>query len=588
MTQVIDTNMQNLTLNPLVKTTVSIALLAVLTACSSNKPEQHSTQLCKVDPAPLHSEFSVSGLKPVATFASDSPFDSSAAEIVSYDSCSDLLFVVNAQAKTVEVLAQPNNSIERIASLDLSQAGDMAGISIGAANSVATFEGLVAVAIEHADKQSSGIIALYDAHTLTLLTTFDAGALPDMVSFSKDGVWIASANEGEPSGDYERDPEGSVTLVNIANGWQAPKVVQIDFRDFNQNGHRHNELSPMVRLSGPNATVAQDLEPEYLSFADNGKLYVSLQENNAIAKIDVEAATVDAILPLGTKSWTNLDIDASNKDKKVANFKQYPMLESYFMPDSISSFTVDGNTYIATANEGDGREYLYDSTRELCETAGHEWDDDICLSHIDEVRGAKLDISSDHPLYLSLQDNALLGRLKFISPNRTIDASEPVVAFGGRSFSIWDEDGKQVFDSGDQFAHIVAQHSPGYLNSSNDSNQSADDRSDDKGVEPEAITTATINDRVYAFIGLERQGGIMVYDVTSPSQALFVHYTNRRDFAQPVCTVMEDDSCVSDVWNPASGDLGPESIEYFTRMSKHYIAVGNEVSGTTTVYELQF
>ena len=146
-----------------------------------------------------------------------------------------------------------------------------------------------------------------------------------------------------------------------------------------------------------------------------------------------------------------------------------------------------------------------------------------------------------------------------------------------------------MFDSGDDFARIVLEQDPANFNSTNDNNQSGDDRSDDKGVEPEAIEVAEINGKQYAFIGLERQGGIMVYDVTQPKSTSFISYLNNRDFTQPVCTkVDEDGDCDNDTYNSKAGDLGPESIKYFTRSGNHFIAVGNEVSGSTSVYRVEF
>ncbi|WP_428750671.1 choice-of-anchor I domain-containing protein, partial [Vibrio parahaemolyticus] len=153
--------------------------------------------------------------------------------------------------------------------------------------------------------------------------------------------------------------------------------------------------------------------------------------------------------------------------------------------------------------------------------------------------------------------------------------------------SIWNENGELVFDSGDDFATVALLNEGKHFNSTNDSNSSGDDRSDDKGIEPEAIEVAKINGRYYAFIGLERQGGIMVYDITEPKQAQFLHYVNHRDYTQPVCTLVEDGECANDTYNPKAGDLAPESINYFTRNGQHFIAVGNEVSGTTSVFRIE-
>ncbi|MFA0147818.1 choice-of-anchor I family protein [Vibrio lentus] len=558
---------------------------------------------CQSIQQPNKTDATVTGISLVGRAIADAPFDTSAAEIVSYDSCTDKLYVVNAQAQKVDVLSMDADSVPTSeGSIDLQSAAAASGIDIGAANSVSTHQGLVAVAIENVDKQQNGIIALYRSDTLELITTYTAGALPDMVSFSKDGRYIASANEGEPNADYSIDPEGSVTLVDLDNGPLLAKVTQIDFKAFNKGQSRHAELNDKVRISAPNATVAQDLEPEYLTFADNGKLYVALQENNALAAIDVASAEVDAILGLGGKLWDTTQLDASNKDKNIGNLQSYAMLEGLYMPDSITSYSVDGNTYIVTANEGDGREYGIKTTQEMCDEKGFEWDGDdykgtenyttekdFCIAYVDEVRGKKLDVDANHPLAGALKDNNQLARLKVIKPQGTLASDQKVQAFGSRSFSIWDESGELVFDSGDDFARIVLEQDPVNFNSTNDNNQSGDDRSDDKGVEPEAIEVAEINGKQYAFIGLERQGGIMVYDVTHPKSTSFISYLNNRDFTQPVCTkVDEDGDCDNDTYNSKAGDLGPESIKYFTRSGNHFIAVGNEVSGSTSVYRVEF
>ncbi|WP_257878242.1 choice-of-anchor I family protein, partial [Vibrio parahaemolyticus] len=548
---------------------------------------------------PAVGETSIQGLTFVGSSIADAPFDTSAAEIVNYDACTDKLYVVNAQAKRVDVLSLNESSApSQTDFIDLTDAGTSAGIEIGAANSVAVFNGLVAVAIENNNKQEDGLIALYRSDDLSLITTFKIGALPDMVGFSKDGRYIATANEGEPNSDYSIDPEGSVTLVDLSKGINNADVTQIGFGEF--DGVRSDELPKAVRISGPNASIAQDLEPEYLTFADNGKIYVALQENNAMTIIDPQNHSVEKIVALGEKSWSNSKLDASNKDKIIGNLKSYPQLVGLYMPDTLDSYSVNGQTYIVSANEGDGREYGFKTTQAECDQAGFKWDEDdyqgtpdytnvkgSCLSHIDEVRGKKLKVTTDHPLAEALKDNKQLARLKVIKPNHTLNAEENVQAFGARSFSIWNENGELVFDSGDDFATVALLNEGKYFNSTNDSNSSGDDRSDDKGIEPEAIEVAKINGRYYAFIGLERQGGIMVYDITEPKQAQFLHYVNHRDYTQPVCTLVEDGECANDTYNPKAGDLAPESINYFARNGQHFIAVGNEVSGTTSVFRIE-
>ena len=564
---------------------------------------------------------SVSGtleLSVVDTYVSGNEFDTASAEIVSYDKCSDKLYVVNAEDATVDVLslAQTTSAPAKHGTIDLSAAATAAGIEIGAANSVSAKQGLVAVAIEADTKQDNGLIALYRSDTLALIGTYTAGALPDMVTLSEDARYILTANEGEPSGDYTNDPEGSVTIVDLQNGFGPDDAVvsQVSFADFNVGGSRADEVPADVRLPGPaGTTVAQDLEPEYLALNSDGTVaWVAMQENNAVAIIDVANATVEGMKGLGKKSWSPAsenELDASNKDDGTGEFDSYEQLVGLYMPDTIVSVEIDGETYILTANEGDGREYIYETTQQACDAAGHEWDgddfapggddedadayaneEDDCISWIDEARGGDIEelVADAHPLKAALDDNDQLKRIKVTTDQAEYAAADDIVTFGARSFSIWDAAGDLVYDSGDVIAKNVFAIDPDDFNSTNDENDSGDNRSDDKGTEPEAIEVAQIGDRFFAFVGLERQGGVMVFDITDPTDPEYQSYLNNRDFDAPVCTVVDGTECDNDTYSVDAGDLGPESIEYFTREGKHFIAVGNEVSGTTTMYSIGF
>ena len=337
-----------------------------------------------------------------------------------------------------------------------------------------------------------------------------------------------------------------------------------------------------------------------------------MQENNAVAIIDVANATVEGMKGLGKKSWSPAsenELDASNKDDGTGEFDSYEQLVGLYMPDTIVSVEIDGETYILTANEGDGREYIYETTQQACDAAGHEWDgddfapggddedadayaneEDDCISWIDEARGGDIEelVADAHPLKAALDDNDQLKRIKVTTDQAEYAAADDIVTFGARSFSIWDAAGDLVYDSGDVIAKNVFAIDPDDFNSTNDENDSGDNRSDDKGTEPEAIEVAQIGDRFFAFVGLERQGGVMVFDITDPTDPEYQSYLNNRDFDAPVCTVVDGTECDNDTYSVDAGDLGPESIEYFTREGKHFIAVGNEVSGTTTVYSIGF
>lgn len=554
----------------------------------------------------------------VDTYVSGNDFATSSAEIVSYDACSDRVYVVNAKDASIDVLtlAANNSAPSKESTINLAAAATAAGIEIGAANSVSAKKGLVAVAIEAKNKQDAGLIALYRSDTLALVGTYTAGALPDMVALSNDARFILTANEGEPSGDYSNDPEGSVTIVDLKDGFDAAKAVvtQVSFADFNIGGSRAAEMPADVRLAGPAGTsVAQDLEPEYLTLnADGTTAWVALQENNAIAIIDVASASVTSVKGLGVKSWnaaSGNELDASNKDAGTGEFASYEQLVGLYMPDTISSIEINGATYILSANEGDGREYIYETTQETCDNAAHTWDGDDfapggadedatsyttelddCISFVDEARGGDIVdlVDAAHPLKAALADNDQLKRIKVTNDFASYAAGDNIVTYGARSFSIWNANAELVYDSGDIIAKKVYEVEPTHFNSTNDEGNSGDNRSDDKGAEPEAMEAAKIGDRYFAFVGLERQGGVMVFDITNPAAPVFQSYLNNRDFTEGVCTALDGDECDNDTYNTAAGDLGPESIDYFSRGGAHFIAVGNEVSGTTSVFEISF
>lgn len=580
--------------------------------------ESLSINCATTTPAATNAGQTALSLSVAGTYISGNEFDTASAEIVTYDDCSDRLYVVNAEDQTVDVLslASGNSAPSLAATIDLQAAATDAGLAIGAANSVVAKRGLVAVAIEAATKQDNGLVALYRSDDLSLLATYSAGALPDSITMDESAQYIVTANEGEPNGEYTNDPEGSVTIINIENGVGSDEAVltQLDFKAFNTDGARAADMPADVRLPGPaGTTVAQDLEPEFVTIIDEtGKAIVALQENNAIAIVDLASTSIDGFKGLGTKSWESAKLDTTNKDGTYSAMS-YPQLVGYYMPDTIVSVAIDGANYILSANEGDGREYVYDASQQTCDNAGHDWDEDEdyapggdnedatlyaneegdCISFTDEGRGKDLNVDAAHPLMdeATLGTNLIsnkneLGRIKVIMDKEDVAANENIHTFGARSFSIWDASGNLVWDSGDELSSRAYAADNTNFNTTNDNNESADDRSDDKGIEPEAIEVAKINGETFAFIGLERQGGVVVYNISNPNAPTFVQYINNRDFSQPVCTVVDDGDCDNDEYNSAALDLAPESIEYFTREGAHFIAVGNEVSGTTTVYSI--
>lgn len=527
-------------------------------------------------------------------------FGESAAEIVSYHHASQSTFVVNAAEQTVDQLSLSNldtalanpttaSNLIKLASIDV--AADVPSIMLGAANSVAIHDNLLAIAVEADVKQNPGIIAFYrladDTGAATFIKYVVAGALPDNVIFSRDGSKVLVANEGEPSSDYKTDPEGSISVIAIADSIPADLAINIDFTDFNKVGSRYAELPETVRIFGPHATVAQDLEPEYITVSpDNKKAYVSLQENNAIAVIDLATNSIDAIWALGFKDYGKKgnEIDASDKDGMI-NFSTYANVYGMYQPDTIASYAHHNQTYIVTANEGDAREYIADATDEdtCLADGGMEFDDGDCIYYLEETRAEKADIDAAHTLLATQAgDKAMLGRLKITHTLGKVgdtDTYNALYNFGARSFSIWNAQGQQVFDSNSELEKLTAGLLGDDFNNNNDENK-GDSRSDDKGPEPEALAIGEVNGRTYAFIGLERTGGIMVYDITNPYAPQFITFANNRDYSVNI----EDDAA-------AAGDLAPEGMSFvpatLSPTGQALLIVGNEVSGSTSVYEIK-
>ena len=620
-----------------------VILAATLSACGGDSNESDAA----VDEA-VRTPDSIR-LSYVSRYSTGS-FDASAAEIPAYDAASKRLFVVNAEQGELDVLdlSDPENPVKIDA---ISAAGIAAGAEV---NSVAASHGLVAVAIEADPKTDNGFVALYQASDLTLLGSEEVGAQPDMVAFTPDGTRVLTANEGEPSDDYQTDPDGSISIVDFSDP-ANPVVSTADFTDY--NGEEDALRSQGVRIYGPGASASQDLEPEYIAIsADGTTAWVTLQENNALAIIDIATASVTDIVTLGEtdRSVAGNGIDASDEDG-VINIKTFAGVVGLYLPDSIHGYTVNGKTYLVTANEGDARAWGEDNDAYWGEEADEDavppvactpdasqgFVEEFRVKHLVHNSGFARRCGDDLPPQLSeLADGALLdpavfgycgaeagdsgdcreddvlGRLNITwtlgyktnadgSPKMYDDAgAEDAVAgdrimydtlysYGGRSFSIRDEAGNLVFDSGDAIEQFLASDDcklgsdrsidcADYFNSGHDEGDAMDSRSDAKGPEPEGLTIGQIGDKHFLFLGLERMGGVLVYDITDPMAPVYQDYLNSRDTwdVDPDAGNLE-----------GYGDLGPEGLVFIpaadSANGKALLVVGNEVSGTTAIYEVQ-
>ncbi|MFL1427637.1 MULTISPECIES: choice-of-anchor I family protein [unclassified Nocardiopsis] len=519
-------------------------------------------------------------LAPLGTYSTGA-FDQASAEIVAHDPRSQRLYVVNALAATVEVLdiSDPTAPAKLF---DLVTPGipaaDGSVVEEGAvANSVAVHGDIVAVAVEAADRTDPGWVVFYDTRG-NALNAVRVGALPDMAAFTPDGRLLLVANEGEPNDDFTVDPEGSVSVIKVNRRPAALTQHDVRTADFRAwDGDR--ELPDGVRVFGPDLStgepgtpgrVARNLEPEYIVADSAYSAHVVLQEANAFAVVDLRTAEVTDIVPFGFKDHLEPgnELDPSDRDGAI-DLRGVPVYGMY-QPDAVDSYRHRGRTLLVTANEGDVR----------------DWD-----GYSESARVKDLELCADSPRlrpYLDangltaadLQRDQDLGRLTVSAATglrEGADCHDELYAFGGRSFSIFSTDGDLVFDSGSEFERILAEENPEFFNSNHTEN-SFDTRSDDKGPEPEGITLGEVGGRVYAFIGLERVGGIMIYDVTDPAGAAFVDYVNHRDFSAEVGT-------------PGALDLGPEGLKFIPAGDSPIpgtplLAVANEVSGTTTLFRV--
>lgn len=463
------------------------------------------------------------------------------AEIAAYHAPTKRAFVTNATANRLDIfdLSDPASPVPQ-PSVDLAPYG-------GGPNSVATSKvcgGLVAVAQEAGVKTDDGKVLLFTPDG-TFIRSVAAGALPDMLTFTPDGRRLLVANEGEPASNGSVDPEGSVTIVDqFGDCSAAPRARTVRFTG-------RIRTSGPIRIFGPGASFAQDVEPEYIAPDRTGRLaYVSLQENNAIAIVDVATARVLSVRGLGYQDHGRVPLDPSDRDGG-ANIRTQANVFGMYQPDAIATYSVLGLPFVVTANEGDARDWSYFS---------------------EEARVSALTLDPAAFPDPAVKGNARLGRLTVTTTLGDADNDgryERLYAFGGRSISILDPFGRLIWDSGAELERYIAANDPATFNADHSPLVPViDDRSDNKGPEPEGIATGVVGGRPYAFAGMERQGGIVAYDLRAKvGKAELAGYINTR---------------------PA--DRGPEGLSFVAAADSPtgapLVLVTNEVSGTLNILEV--
>lgn len=499
--------------------------------------------------------------------------DGGVMEIVDYNSKTGYAYAVNGKVGVLTTIS-PNDlqSGTTVADLtgeniDVRALVTEEGFSYGDMTSVAVSpDGTkLAVAIQAEGYADNGRVALFTCNadgTLAFIQTVETGVQPDMVTFTPDGSKILTANEGEPRNGYGKDaegndivdPAGSVTIIGVSD-YSANTV---GFTEFDSEEARAGLAAAGIVLKKETAPSV-DLEPEYIA-CTNTTAYVSLQEANAIAVLDLKEEQFTGVYSVGFEDYSQIAIDIDKKDGTY-DPKTYDGLRGIRMPDGISLITIGGVDYLLTANEGDSREWGVENTESY-------------YLNEDERNFGKDKTSPTGNI--TAANSGLSGKVVFFNAGDYDGLnSEKDYLFGGRSFTMFkvtNEGLEQVFDSGNDFETKTAAYLPEYFNCSND-DLTIDDRSGKKGPEPETVVTGEVGGRTYAFVTLERIGGVMVYDITDPANVAYVNYINSRDFSADVAA---DDS--------------PEGLKFVpaekSPTGKALLLAACEVGGTVAVYEL--
>ncbi|MGY3214924.1 choice-of-anchor I family protein [Mucilaginibacter sp. HD30] len=427
--------------------------------------------------------------------------DVGAAEISAFDPLTKRLFVVN------------NGTVNKIDVIDFSNPGAMTVIKSismapygGAVNSVAVFDGKLAAAIESVDKQANGKVAIFKTDDYSEVKVITVGALPDMITYSNDGKFIITANEGEPNDTYTNDPVGTVSIISVSDNYA---VTTLDFSGF--EGQKAALVAKGFRIFGPGLNFAKDIEPEYVTVSDDSKTaWVTLQENNAIAKINLTTKTITDIFPLGFKDYNAAGNEIDPSDKNTGTPLASWPVKGIYMPDGIAVSELNGVPYLFTANEGDAREYS-------------------AFVEVARVKDITLD-PTVFPNRTDLRKDEQLGRLNITKTLGDIDGDgdyDALYSLGSRSFSVWNGNtGTQVFDSKNELdVKTIA------------ASVYDDARSDDKSVEPEGIAIGKIGNKKVAFVGMERADAVAVYDITDPTKPVYLQLLKCGDAPEGVMII---------------------------------------------------
>ncbi len=529
----------------------------------------------------LHAQFTL-----LSNISANQPGGASAGEITAFDPVTDRLFVTssgltasgNASTGVYRInvfnMADPT-AITQHSTIDFSTVFggsnvNMAGLSSLALNSGKGFG--VASLIPTANTTTVGKVGFFNLSTGAAIGTLDVGYHPDSVTFSPDGSKLIVVNEAEFNPASGTNAPGSISVIDVStiNSGNLANLTSLTpvTRDFSSgnlaagvtlNGVRNPNLAaigtsgPFINsvpdFSTPAVGIENAIEPEYAAVVGD-KVYVSLQDNNAIAEYDMTSDKWTKVTNLGTIAQT---IDATDTGSTISISQ---VVHGMPMPDTVATYQVAGKTYVVTANEGDARVDDRDVSR-----FGDNSGNDTMSGLVDTNAPSNFPATNT-----GVRADSQLGRLNVSRIDGDTDADGKIdrpTMLGTRSFSIWEvtETGlTRVFDSGSDFETKISLLDPtGWV----------DSRSDDKGPEPEGLTLGVIDGETYAFIGMERTNSIFMYNVSNPANATFFGYTR---------LVLGDGS------NTSATPFRPESLAFVSALDspngQNLLLVGYEGDGS--------
>ncbi len=500
------------------------------------------------------------------------------AEIPAYHAGSKRLFATNGARNTIDVydIKDPTKPV-RVNRVELKPYGtDVTSVAAGKDVIVAAVHRAETFSASGVPTTPTGVLVVMDANGNVLSSPDLKGVLPDSVTFTPSGEIALVAIEGQPvcakddvsttaneATDYSKavDPEGGVSIVDLA----TPKDPKVSFVSFSKFGVAEMRAKGLA-LSKVVNSVSKDFEPEYIVALNDDKAYVTIQEANGLGVLDVASKDWIEIRKAQETKLSNVAMDTSDRDSGKGP-RNYQNVVGAGQPDAIAGFKIGSGDYLITANEGDAREYS-------------------CLN--DDLRGSSLKVDGRRfPEWKTLSSSAELGRSK-VNPNagdKDGDGDIDTIHLrGSRSMTIF-RNGVPIWDSGELLEKIqiealgVANINGSHSLSSDKStvNFVGQDRSDDKGSEPEGVAAGKVGDSRIAILGLERMSALVVFDVTTPRSPQFVKWMQ-------MLPITATPAAQATAWSPEGVIFIPAEK---SPNGKALFITSYELSGSLTIHQIE-